>query len=66
MRMQRTPMKALVVMYVILGISGCVSHDNLVRCDGRLQPINTPMLRPAESGVPASSGESAEARSDRE
>jgi len=54
------------VMVVIVALSGCASNGDLVRCDGRLEPINTPMPREAQAVVPADSSESDTARSDRE
>jgi hypothetical protein len=65
MYMKHTAMNAFAVAYVIVALSGCASHDNLVRCDGRLQPINTPVPGAAQT-EPAGSREVAEARSDRE
>lgn len=59
-------MRAFVVAHLMVALSGCASDGNLVRCDGRLEPINTPMPRAAQTVVPGSSGESDAARSDRE
>jgi hypothetical protein len=59
-------MRAVMGTYLMLALSGCVLHDNLVRCHRRLEPINTPMPRAAHTAEPASSGESDTARSDHE
>lgn len=65
MHMCGTAMRVIVVTYVIVALSGCASHGDLVRCDGRLEPINTPMPRATQTVVPAGS-ESGATRSDRE
>jgi hypothetical protein len=35
-------MKTIVAVCLVLVLSGCASQRNVVRCDGRLEPINTP------------------------
>lgn len=34
-------MNAIVVVTLVVVLSGCASNSNAVRCDGRLEPINT-------------------------
>jgi len=34
-----------VVMYLVVALAGCASQGNVVRCDGRLEPINMPVPR---------------------
>lgn len=65
MRMCSTGTRAIAVAYVVVVLSGCASHNNLVRCDGRLEPINMPIPRAAQSVVLPDS-DSDETRSDRE
>jgi hypothetical protein len=59
-------MKPLVVLFVTVALSGCASHGNVVRCDGRLKPINMPVPRTAQVVTPVGSSESDAARPDRE
>lgn len=66
MHMCSTATRVIVVTYVIVALSGCASNGDLVRCDGPLEPINTPIPREAQVIVPAGSSESDTARSDRE
>jgi hypothetical protein len=35
-------MNAIVVVILAFVLSGCASNSSAVRCDGRLEPINTP------------------------
>jgi hypothetical protein len=64
MRMLHTA-RVISVAYLVLALSACASHGNLVRCEGRLEPINTPTPRPVQAVVPGSS-HSDDERSDRE
>lgn len=43
--------------YLAAALSGCASQGNVVRCDGRLEPINMPMPRAAKALEPDSSTE---------
>jgi len=58
-------MQAVVVACLAVVLAGCASHNNFVRCEGRLEPINTPIPRAAQAVVSASS-DSDETRSDHE
>lgn len=40
-------MNAIVVVTLAFVLAGCASNSNAVRCDGRLEPINTPASAPA-------------------
>jgi hypothetical protein len=44
-------MKATALACLLLTLVGCASHSNAVRCDGRLQPINTPASASAPEGA---------------
>lgn len=35
----------VVVTFLLMTLAGCASHSRVVRCDGRLEPINAPMPR---------------------
>lgn len=64
MHMCGKTIRVVVVAYLVAALSGCASDGNLVRCDGRLEPINAPMPRTAETAAPTSSDDAT--RSDRE
>lgn len=42
-------MKALAVAYSLVTLLGCASHGDVVRCGGRLEPINLPTPRAAKA-----------------
>lgn len=42
-------MRSVVIACLVVALSGCASQHNLVRCDGRLEPINTPVPRTPEA-----------------
>lgn len=65
MRMWSTATRAFVVVYVVVAFSGCASNGYVVRCDGRLEPINMPMPR-AVQPAPGDSIQSDASRSDHE
>lgn len=58
MHMSGTVMKVIAVAYVVVTLSSCASTGDLVRCDGRLEPINEPKSRATQTAVPAGGGES--------
>lgn len=66
MHMCGMAMRVIVVTYVVVALSGCVSNGDLVRCDGRLEPINIPMHRATQTVAPADGSESDAERTDRE
>lgn len=51
--------------YVVVALSGCASNGKVVRCDGRLEPINMPMPG-AVQPVPDGSIQSDTSRSEHE
>lgn len=58
MHMSSTTRRVIVAAYVVVVLSSCASTGDLVRCDGRLEPINTPKSRATQTVVPADDGES--------
>ena len=58
-------MKVIVLMCLAV-LAGCATHGNTVRCDGRLQPINSPTPRALQALGPASSTEPDETEVGRE
>lgn len=59
----RHPIDAIVLACLLVVLTGCASHRNAVRCDGRLEPINLPAARTLERTFNA---EQANAGADRE
>jgi hypothetical protein len=41
----RRMIDAIVLASLLVVLTGCASQRNLVRCDGRLEPINVPAAR---------------------
>lgn len=54
------------VSCLLLGLAGCASNSHVVRCDGRLEPINTPASRAVQAADPAEVNKAEMTRSDRE
>jgi hypothetical protein len=40
--------RALVLLVVVFAIAGCAHHSVVVKCDGKLEPINVPQPRAAD------------------
>jgi hypothetical protein len=53
------------VTFFVVALAGCASERDVVRCDGRLEPINAPMPR-VKPIVPDSDGKTEAARVRRE
>lgn len=66
MGMRSIAIRVVVVAYVVAALSGCASHGNVVRCSGRLEPINLPVPRAAQTAVGGGSSDSDASRSDHE
>lgn len=49
MQMCSRTLKAIAMAYLVAALSGCASNGSVVRCDGRLEPINTPTPRAAKA-----------------
>jgi hypothetical protein len=45
----------VVVTFLVMVLAGCTSHSHVVRCDGRLEPINAPMPREGDVAEPVDS-----------
>jgi hypothetical protein len=54
------------VTFLAMALAGCASYGNLVRCDGRLEPINAPMPREMPIAKSADRQDSEAMRFDRE
>jgi hypothetical protein len=54
------------VTFLALALAGCASYGNFVRCDARLEPINSPMPREMAVARPADGKDSKAARFGRE
>lgn len=48
MKVPSDAMKVIVAALAVAMLSACASRSNVVRCDGRLQPINSPAPTAAE------------------
>jgi hypothetical protein len=40
--------RVLVLLMVVLAMTGCAHHSVVVRCDGKLEPINLPQPKAAD------------------
>lgn len=43
------PQKALLLLMAVLGTTGCAHHSIVVKCDGKLEPINLPEAKAADT-----------------
>lgn len=43
--------RVLIVTCIALMLAGCATRNAMVRCDGHLEPINTPVPYASRSGV---------------
>lgn len=57
-------MRVVMTAYLVVALAGCASQGNVVRCDGRLEPINMPVPRAVQTVAPARKSDAA--RSSRE
>ena len=56
----------LLVTFLVVTLAGCASDGNVVRCDGRLEPINTPEPLEISAAEPVDLSESESWRLGRE